>query len=40
MDIYALLDFVENGDIAAVLRNIGEEALNLLAEELVWDCDE
>lgn len=40
MDIYQLLDFVDSGDIAAVLRNIGEEALSLLAEELVWDCDE
>ena len=40
MDIYQLLDFVDSGDIAAVLRNISEEALSLLAEELVWDCDE
>lgn len=40
MDIYALIDFVDHNDLAAVLRNIGEEALSLLAEELVWDCDE
>lgn len=40
MDIYALLDFVENGDVASVLRNVGEEALSLLAEEITWDCDE
>ena len=40
MDIYQLLDFVDSSDIAAVLRNISEEALSLLAEELVWDCDE
>lgn len=40
MDIYDLIDFVGAGDVASVLRNISEEALNLLAEELVWDCDE
>lgn len=40
MDIYALLDFVDAGDVASVLRNISEEALSLLAEELTWDCDE
>jgi len=40
MDIYQLIDFVDSGDVAAVLRNIGEEALSLLAEELTWDCDE
>lgn len=40
MDIYALIDFVDAGDVASVLRNISEEVLSLLAEELVWDCDE
>lgn len=40
MDIYDLIDFVDAGDVASVLRNVGEEALSLLAEELVWDCDE
>ena len=40
MDIYQLLDFVDVGDITNILRNISEEALNLLAEEITWDCDE
>lgn len=40
MDIYDLIDFVAAGDVSAVLRNISEEALNLLAEEITWDCDE
>lgn len=40
MDIYDLIDFVDAGDVSAVLRNVGEEALSLLAEEITWDCDE
>ena len=39
MDIYDLLDFVDAGDVSAVLRNISEDVLSLLAEEIVWDCD-
>ena len=40
MDIYDLIDFVDAGDVASVLRNISEEALCLLAEAIVWECDE
>lgn len=40
MDIFGLIEFVDAGDVASVLRNVSEEVLYLLAEELTWDCDE
>lgn len=40
MDINAIVTAIEDGDHVAVLTSLSEEALCLLAEEIVWDCDE
>ena len=40
MDINAIVTAIENNDPITVLTSLSEEALCLLAEEIVWECDE